>query len=883
MSPLRAEVLDARRRLAEGQQRLKLRHRQGGSGVEIGAAASDLRDEILTNLVEAALGDFRRRESAARDLDVAFVAHGGYGRREVAPYSDVDLMLLCSRGALGAVSPLAERIVCDVFDTGLVLGHSVRTPQEACRLAMEDPQICTSLMESRLLCGSAALFDQFVDDFRRRLRRHRGKLLAAIERSRWEERVKFGDTVYLLEPNIKRSQGGLRDLQLLRWVGMARYATPRLDALAALGLLSQRDAQALGRALEFLLWLRNEMHFHANRPADVLDRAEQLRIADARGYEGTAGLLKVEQFMRDYFRHTAQVSTIVTRFVENARRPRPSRALLSGLLGRKIEGHFRVGPRYLQADRSARRRFRGNLAEILHVVELASLYEKPLSPETWEIVRQEAPSLPSELPPEAIDCFRSIVSRPPMLGELLRGLHEVGLLERFIPAFAHARGLLQFNQYHKYTVDEHCLLAVERAVEWRQDAGPLGRAYRAILRKHVLHLALLIHDLGKGYPDDHSEKGRQIADETSARLRLQPRDAEDLRFLVHRHLLLNHLALRRDISDEQLIVRFAVEVGSPELLEMLYVLTAADLAAVGPGSWSSWKNELIGEVYHRAMQQLAGESAESGPDEQLAARRERLRESLGPDAIDAWFVRHVDALPEGYLNSTPPAQIAADLRMLHLLPEGEAVVQAQYSRETETVEVTVATRESVTPGVFHKMTGGLTSLGLQILSAQINTLSDGLVLDRFRVIDPDYAGPPPDERLSQIRHTVRASLCAPTGQPPIFRHTWKLGVSPRPTAHAAQTRVQVDNTVSESLTVFDIFTVDQPGLLYAIARTFFELGLSVSRAKIGTFLDQVVDVFYVSDQDGNKICDPARLEAIRQRLLQVIESMQSEDRQTRSS
>jgi len=876
MSPLRASVLNAKRQLAEGHERLKWQHQEGGSGVDVCREGSDLRDGVLRDLIEDVAADLTR--NGDRDLlgEVALVAHGGYGRREVSPHSDVDLMILCSPNAANRVAPLAERLLCDVFDVGLVLGHSVRTPQEAIRLAFQDPQICTSLIESRLLIGDAALFERYLRSFRGQLRRRGGGLIAAIEKSRWEERVKFGDTVYLLEPNVKRSQGALRDLQLLRWVGMVRYGTPHPEELAARGVLSEADTQVLARALEFLLWLRNEMHFRAGKPGDVLDRAEQLRICEVLGYAGFAGMLKVEQFMRDYFRHTAQVHSIVTRFVEKARSTRRVETVLTGLLGHNVQGGFRVGPTYLAATRAGVKRLRGNLAEIMNLANLASLYEKPISPETWEVVRQEAASLPRELPAEAVQNFRALLGHPAMLGSLLRGLHEVGLLERFIPGFAHARGLLQFNQYHKYTVDEHSFLAVDQATELRHDPGPLGQVYRGIVRKHVLHLALLIHDLGKGHPEDHCEVGRRIAEETAARLGLEPRDAEAVKFLVHRHLLMNHLVFRRDTSDEQLVVRFAVEVGSPELLEMLYVLTAADLAAVGPGAWTSWKGEVITELYQRTMQHLAGETVGINFEEGLGARRQAVCDALGSDAKDPWFARQIDALPAGYLNSTPPEQIASDLGVLHRLPGGKVAVQAGYLAETETVEVTVATQESITPGVFHKMAGALSSLGLQVLSAHINTLADGLVLDRFRVIDPDYAGPPPPERFQQIGRAVDEALRAAGGQSPTFRRTWKVGGHHCPTLEATQTRVHVDNNTSEAFTVLDIFTADRPGLLYTISRTLFELDLSVSRAKIGTFLDQVVDVFYVTDPQGRKIHEEARLEAIRVRLLEVLGEMKAE-------
>jgi len=321
-------------------------------------------------------------------------------------------------------------------------------------------------------------------------------------------------------------------------------------------------------------------------------------------------------------------------------------------------------------------------------------------------------------------------------------------------------------------------------------------------------------------------------------------------------------------------VQFAVEVGSPELMQMLYVFTAADISAVGPDAWTGWKAEVLTDLYHRAMQTLAGESLSTSREEYYEQRRREVRELLGQDAEESaerheWFLRHVDFLPIAYLNSTPPEQIAEDLRLLATLGSGEVKVRSCYQPDTGTVQFTIGTTEDVAPGIFHRLTGALTSQGLEILSAQIHTLADLLILDRFWVVDRDFAGPPPPERLEQVERALVDSLLNPV-EAPKFRRTWSVGGSIQPTHAHAQDRVLVDNHISRDYTVLDIFTLDRRGLLYAITRTLFELGYSVWRAKIGTYLDQVVDVFYVTDQQGRKVEDPAKLQLTRERLLEVI-------------
>lgn len=881
MCSLRSNVLAAKQRLAEGYEEFERRHNAGCNGVALCAAICDLRDAVITDLAQAAIADLGQSGPQGLWSEIAMVAHGGYGRRDVAPFSDVDLMLLHHPAAGDRVAPLAERLLRDVFDAGLCLGHSVRTPEQACQAACEEPAICTSLVESRLVAGNNALFAGYMRQFHRQVRSHGRRLMAGVVEERLEERRRYGETVYLLEPNIKRSQGTLRDIQLIRWIGFIRYGTADPAQLHSKGVLSKDDMAVVQDAGEFLLRLRNELHFHAKQAADVLDRAEQLRIAEVRGYRREAGLLPVEQFMRDYFRHTAAVSGVATRFVAKAQsRDRVTR-LVTVLFGHHVENGVRVGPAGIVLTRRGLQSLQGDLTAIMRLVDLANLYDKPIAAATWEAIRRNAQRLPSDPPSlEACRHFLSLLGHPARLGPLLRNLHDAHILEAFIPEFHHARGLLQFNQYHKYTVDEHCLRAVEFATNLWSDSGPLGRVYRPMHQKYLLHLALLVHDLGKGHLEDHREVGLKIAVDVANRLHLPDHETETLKFLVHKHMLLNHLAFRRDTTDEQLAVQLAVQVGSPEVLQMLYVMTAADLGAVGPDVWDGWKQEVITDLYHRTMHHLAGESPETTVDDLLSQQRQRIRVQLDHEPDHAWFIQHANTLPPAYLNTTSPERAVEDLRQLH----GVAVqtsrhrndkpsvsVATVYQPETATVEFTIATSENIAPGIFHRITGALSSHGLQIRSAQIHTLPDGLVLDRFAVHDPDYADEPPSERLADIKRSLLDALQSPTSQPPAFRRTWQVGTHRVVRVPGVPTRVNIDNSTSSDFTIVDIFTHDRTGLLYTVTRALFELGLSVGRAKIGTYLDQVVDVFYVTDRRGRKLKDEAFLGDIRRQLLDVVQ------------
>ena len=386
------------------------------------------------------------------------------------------------------------------------------------------------------------MYQQFIQRFQRKTKQHRGSLLRAVEEARRKERKQYGETVYLLEPNVKRSSGGLRDMQYLRWVGFTRFGEAEPDSLERLGVLSNSDRRKLNEAREFLLRLRNELHFHADKSQDLLDKAEQLRLSERYGYVGSDHFLPVEQFMRDYIEHTREVRYIGAHFRDSCRRRMTLPALVDPLFCHQVNRDYLVGPLQIRASKRGLQKVTGDLAETLHLMELSNWYDVRIDHPTWEAVRTAMNSrIASQVTPEAAARFLSLMSQPARLGNLLRRLHELRVLEQLVPPMAHARCLMQFNDYHKFTVDEHSIRAVEAATEFLDAPGTLGETYRMLRDKRLLHLALLIHDLGKGYPEDHSEVGSRLAVEVGRVLGLSSSHTEVLRFLVHRHLLMSHL------------------------------------------------------------------------------------------------------------------------------------------------------------------------------------------------------------------------------------------------------------------------------------------------------------------------------------------------------
>ncbi len=689
-------VVTGRQMLAEGRARLAAQHRAGSPGIQVCAALTELTDQIVCATYKAALAELPEKEIKELSEGLSLAALGGYGRGDMAFYSDVDLLILHSKTAGKLAKKVVKIFVQDLYDIGLIVGQSLRTVDEAVKLALSDASIYTTQVEARYLVGSESIFQKFEYKFQRRSQWVWRRVIKQIEEARGEEREQFGGTVYLLEPNVKRSSGGLRGLQLLRWIGFARYGKRDPDSLHLMGVLHQEDRDALRRAREFLLRVRNELHLHANKAHDVLDKGEQVRIAELFGYAATEAMLPVERFMQEYFRHTQAVRQITKRFVEGAQPYRRLTEWLGPWISYSLEGEYRVGPHAITATRTGQANLKRDLTHVLRLARLANTYNKQIAYSTWKLVRDSVARQRGEISPAARRQFLELLDNPTRLGELLRTLHELGVLEKLIPAFSHARSLLQFNEYHKFTVDEHTLRAVEAATEFAQRDDLLGATYRNLHDKRLLHLALLIHDLGKGYVEDHSEIGQRIAAELAGPFELDERETETLKFLVHKHLSMSHLAFRRDTSDPAVILQFASDVGSPEVLSMLYVLTCADLSAVGPDVFNDWKGEVLASLYQRTMRQLTGE-ATTKDDDRLRAK---LTELLQPEARSEWFQRQLQYLPSAYLHGASPAQLAEELRKLAQLDAQRSEAWAVYLPESQTMEYVVATHESIARGIF---------------------------------------------------------------------------------------------------------------------------------------------------------------------------------------
>jgi len=863
--------------LAEQRQAIAQRLMDGASGAEVVAAQTDIVDGLIIGLYRNAARQGGDAMMTAAFQHCCLVAIGGYGRRELSPYSDIDLMMLFSSDAQKIVPDFVRQVLHPLWDIGFQVGHSVRTISDCISLGLSDATVRTSMMEARFLTGNSQLFQEFHSVYSRKVASVSvDKYLEQKLAERHREYEKFGETVYLLEPNVKKSQGGLRDLHLLQWAGIARYQAPTIRELSDRGILSRQDYAVVSDAREFLLRVRGLLHIHAGMAQEILSFDEQVWLAERFGFEDRPHLLAVEQFMQQYYRHTMGLHDATVRFVRRCK-PRSIWERLTGWLpAARLEQYFALSGETLTVPVELRPRVIESPALLMRLFDLARSKQVAIEPALVEDIHRHMEGLTDEgfRTSEVSRIFLNILAGPGTAATL-EAMHRAHLLEKLIPACSSVRGLMQFNQYHKYTVDEHSLLAVAKVESFAQDQGMLGEVYREIKRKDLLHLAVFLHDLGKGQEEDHSEVGRRIAEEMTARLGLDDRERRTVSFLVHRHLLMAHTAFRRDPNDEKVVLPFAREVGTPEVLRKLLALTAADIAAVGPGVLTKWKESLLIELYLRTMQEVSGEREAADAPERLKSIASEIMQQpalIGrADLTQQWVEVQVRQFPLRYAYGTSPRRIAAHLSTIGRLNQGEVLVDSEFNEALGTCEYAVVTFNEVIPGIFSKIAGVMAANGLQILDAQILTRQDGVVVDTFQVTDPDYKGAPPADRRESIGAMIISVLRGKEDIGAVVRRGTRISASGSIGPARQATEVRIDNETSERYTIVDVFADDRQGLLYVITNAIFRQGLSVHAARISTRLDQAADVFYVTDAQGRKVEQTEQIERVRQGVWKEIE------------
>ncbi len=861
---------EARRFLAASREAIRDWHARGAGGVALVERNSEDVDRLVRFLFDAATARYRERY-VQLDQRCAVLSQGGYGRREMNPFSDIDLLFLHPHKVTPYVETVTETILYQLWDLRFEVGHAVRSVRECVALAATDSQIKTALIDARPVCGDEQLWLDF-EAARERDIKPRGTAKYVREKLDEAERrhQRYGDSVYLLEPQVKEGAGGLRDLHTAMWVAKITFKVESSRELSVKGVLSDAELAEFESARDFLLRVRNSLHFLAGGHQDQLVFDLQETVAEDLGYRSRPGdpMKGVERFLKDYYLHAAGVTRIARSIVERATNPSRPYRLLGRMLARTVRPGVQVIAGQLAVTRSEI--VREDPTELVRLFATAQAHDVPFSPRLADLVRTEAGLLDDGVrgDPRIAENFLSILRAPGRVYETLHEMHRLGVLTRVIPEWEHLRCLVLHDQYHIYTVDEHSLRGIReleslRGGDLAESSPLLTQAMRDVDKVELLFLGMILHDSGKGLGGGHSEKGAVIARDVAGRLGLNEDESRELEFLVRHHLVMSHLSQRRDIHDDKLVVDFARRVGSPEALKRLYLLTYADMRATGPKVWNNWKDMLLAEAYLRVQEVFACGFEPEDRAARIARIRERVPAEVGAARGDDSALECAEflaAMPDHYLLTTPEAVLPAHAEMIHRLRGGEdPVTSVEHRPQNEFSEFTVVTRDR--PGLFATITGVLAASGMNIVAARIATSDDGIVVDAFRVSHLERREIAlDDERWQRARDLLDDVLAGKRDLAGILARAEKPGILDRRKARPMAVQVVADNEVSDAHTVLEIYARDRVGLLHRIATALLALGLDIHLALITTNVDQVLDVFYVNEADGRK---SSRLDEIR--------------------
>ena len=856
-------------------------HRQGAGGREIVAACSTLMDELIRHLFSAISRDFQRRYPSGSP-HCAIVAQGGFGRRELNPYSDIDLLFLYSWKVSPFIEAITEKLLYTLWDAGLQVGHAIRSVNESVRLASNDMKVRTALLDIRYLCGDTVLYSDFERAVENRLTKRR--VASFIQEKLAESRARhssYGGSVYLLEPEVKEGEGGLRDIHTARWIARVKQQVKDLDGLSENGIIAAAEVEKLKISQDFLLRVRNELHFSAGRHQDQLTFDEQEKVSQALGFQGEGSLKAVEVFMCAYYRHAAEISRLTSLIIH--RLTDCERPLFGGRYGsvRTVRDGVTISKDHITISRPEILKLEpGNMITIFGDIQKNRC---SLSHESRELLREHLDLIDDRLRRSAAANvpFFQILKWKEGVYETLLEMHRSGVLGAFIPEFGRLLCMVLHDAYHIYTVDQHSLRLIHeierlKAGEFKDTLPLLTQLSREAEKIELLYLGMMFHDIGKGFGGGHSERGAVMVRQIAQRMRLNEDDAALVEFLVRHHLLMTHTAFRRDLEDEKTIYDFAATIGGVNNLKMLYLLTYADVRGVGPDVWNPWKASLLGELYVKALTVL--EDMEKGEFERQDLRaalrriqarvRSQLLENHAPKAVD----RFIEVMPERYFLSMAEDEIPAHFALMQQFEGRGAAVSVEHFPEKDCSTVAICSADR--PGLFASIAGVMAAMRLDILNARIFTASDGRILDVFRVSHGGRSETAmAEQRWARFRSTLEAVLEGTIEVEPLVEKSQTTLLQKR--VPRVATVIQIDNEASGLYTVVEVFTADRLGVLFQITHTLHQLGLSIHVAKISTNVDQVADVFFVTDKAGKKVEDPARLEEIR-RILYASLALQDE-------
>jgi len=874
----RALLVEAARAfLYQGQQEIRDRHRSGLGGRAVVEQVTELNDQLLHTLYRIVSGSL----ALPHGNSCVLLALGGYGRAQLNPRSDIDLMFYyCSKGQDFAEA-LAERMLYVLWDLNLEVGYSVRSSRDCINMAEKDLTVRTALLDTRYLTGSRECHAEFDHSVMNKIYSWNSKKFLQEKVVEHQRRMgKYGSSVFLLEPNIKEGEGGLRDLQTALWMAQAKYKCRNLRELIMKGMVTERQGEEFERALDYLWRIRNELHYLSKGKNEQLRFDQQEKIAHFLGYKDSKEAPAVEQFMQDYYAHATHIEHISSylmakatgtldappeRKVHSSRRP----------VRRSVGDFFYIHGNELRVEQDDL--FEKEPALMMRAFRLAQVQGVKISIQVKTLIRANLHRINDRVRRSRVMTgdFMEILRSPNRVADALRNMHHLRFLNHFIPEFGRLYCKVQHDAYHIYTVDFHSLFALEELIKIRQGEydksfGLLSKVANDIEKRGLLLLAALLHDIGKGQGKDHCNKGADMIPTIARRLGLNKEDASRLEFLVRNHLQMAHISQRRDLHDDALIVQFARQMGMSENLRMLFLLTVADIRAVGPDVWSAWKGLLLQELYEKAYDILErGDFYLESRSERIRNRKRRVVELLKDEYSEPDVKERLKLMSLRYLFAKHSAEIADHMRLIMDRRDQALVFKATNETDAKFTELTIVTVDVA--GLFTMITGVMAAFNINILGAQIYTHNDGLVLDILQV--RGHQGRPivSQEKWEQVRRALEAVIEGRMMVEDLVRDRQQVKALPTPPRPRMPSRIEIDNEVSRDYSVLDIYTHDKVGLLYTVSKTLLDMGLYIGVSKISTKVDQVADTFYVRDIFGQKIIDPERIAELREKLLNSID------------
>lgn len=872
--------------LFRGRMIAKERLENGAGGIETARLLSGVTDEVVSALYDFTTVHVFRARNPTEGERLALMAVGGYGRGTLAPYSDIDLLFVRPYKQTAHAESVIEYMLYALWDLGFKVGHASRTVEECIKLSREDFTIRTSILEARRLTGDESLAEDLVRRFRAEVVNGTGaEFVAAKLKERDERHARAGASRYMVEPNVKEGKGGLRDLNTLFWIAQYLHPGQTMERVMQLEMFERREVRSFIVAFDFLWATRCHLHFATGRPEERLSFDLQPEIARRMGYGDRGDAPAVERFMRRYFLIAKDVGALTRVFaakLEAERVKTAPKGISRFIPGRSVKrkpldepGFHEVGGR-LDVDPEI---FERDPVNLLRLFKIADQRNLDLHPDAFTAASRGINRITSALRRDrhAAKVFLDILARGRDPRTTLTLMNEAGVLGRYVPEWGRIVAQMQFNMYHSYTVDEHTLRAVgviaDIAAGRLPDDHPLATQIMPLIQdREALFLAMLLHDTGKGGAGGQEVAGARAARQACERLGLERSKIELVAWLVEHHLVMSDYAQKRDVSDPRTVADFARIVQTPERLRLLLVLTVADIRAVGPGVWNGWKGQLMRELYNATEAVFRGGR---GSDAAAALRRyqenaaydARVRLAKADPAAEAWG----DGLEDAYFTAFSDEEVLLHARLARAAAKGGSAAEARVRKDLNASEVVVAAADR--PRLFVDLAEAITAAGANVMGARVFTSQTGQALDVFYV--QDVTGAPfggDDERV--LPRLAKALAAAARGEP-VARERRRQDLS-RTAAFAITPAVMLDNEASETSTVVEASGRDRPGLLANLARTLSDTGLQITSAHIDGYGERAVDAFYVVDEDGAKLTDARRGNALKAALLSVLQDNEQE-------